>query len=226
MSAYTISQAFPVPPPDFLMGAIEDYKWTVLLAFPPGSWLCAPQSGLEHIQGALLVSLWVPAPSLVGVLCRISRSKCEPVMLNACKEVCRRSPRCVDSHVFECLRCGGSGCGSVVQTPARVQPSGPGSSAQMELCAAGPTREEARSCWAEVKTKGCSRTVWQVQVHILTGRFLRAVLFRNHTGSVGLNPLLPRGLQLYPACPVPSDLGVSQWEVVPQADLIAGRAVG
>lgn len=91
--------------------------------------------------------------SLVGVLCRISGSKYEPVMLNACKEVCRRSPRwvrCVDSHVFECLHCSGSGCCSIVQTPARVQPSGPGSSAQMELCTAVATREEAPNCWAEV----------------------------------------------------------------------------
>lgn len=57
MSAYTISQAFPLHPWFYFVWAIRDYKWTVCLAFPPSSQL---RAGLGHIQGALLLSVCVP----------------------------------------------------------------------------------------------------------------------------------------------------------------------
>lgn len=60
MSAYTISQAFPLHPWFYLTWTIKDYKWTVCVAFPPSSQPCAVSRTQAHPRHSLVsvCALW------------------------------------------------------------------------------------------------------------------------------------------------------------------------
>lgn len=141
-------------------------------------------------------------------------------MLQDCKELCRRYLQCVwriDSHVFEYLHCGGSGCSllcrlwSNKQAPAQYsqlalyhQPTWSSTLLWLQerkLPTVVPNLPSKKSDHA--KTKGCSNTVWQIQVHIFTCRFLRAILFKNPIKGVGLQPAVPSQSSALPSISSP-----------------------